>query len=106
MACEWAKNLTRICVFQRLCVSKKARGLGIAKKLMEKAIKKAKKLNYEAVVLNTYFRNTPARGVFEKSGFKILLKWSAAKEEHFTLLFKFLMNITGHRICTYFFKLL
>lgn len=36
MACEYVKNLTKICTFERMCVNKKARGLGIAKKLIEK----------------------------------------------------------------------
>ncbi|MEM9363284.1 MAG: GNAT family N-acetyltransferase [Bacteroidota bacterium] len=62
----------RICELQKMYVSKKARGQGVAQKLMDACMDTAKDFGFESCYLETMPYMTAAHRLYEKSGFEFI----------------------------------
>lgn len=63
-------NYPNSSAFRLLAVSRKARGLGIGKKLIHECINKAKKENHKQLVIHSTESMVTARRIYSKLGFK------------------------------------
>lgn len=63
-----------------ICVSKKARGLGIGTKLLHFAEQQGKQLGYEKISLNVEFEKEDARRLYERIGYQTTEGWTIINE--------------------------
>lgn len=63
-----------------ICVSEKARGLGIGTKLLQFAEENGKQLGYDKISLNVELEKMDARRLYERMGYVITEPWTIIKE--------------------------
>lgn len=63
-----------------ICVSEKARGLGIGTRLLHFAEQKGKELGYEKISLNVELEKHDARRLYEKIGYRTIESWTIINE--------------------------
>lgn len=63
-----------------ICVSEKARGMGIGTKLLQFAAQQGKELGYEKLSLNVELEKTDARRLYERMGYKVTEPWTIINE--------------------------
>lgn len=63
-----------------ICVSKKARGLGIGTLLLQFAEQKGKELGFEKISLNVELEKHDARRLYEKIGYRTIESWTIINE--------------------------
>lgn len=72
-----------------IAVDKKYRSKGYGTKILKEILEYAKNNNYNRVILDADFRNTKAKSLYEKLGFKVFNKKSFLKRGMFNMEFKF-----------------
>lgn len=63
-----------------ICVSEKARGLGIGTRLLHFAEQKGRELGYEKISLNVELEKHDARRLYEKIGYRTIESWTIINE--------------------------
>lgn len=63
-----------------ICVSEKARGLGIGTKLLQFAEENGKQLGFDKISLNVELEKTDARRLYERMGYTITEPWTIIEE--------------------------